>query len=281
MLRKIIRILFFTLLMVLVTTCRNHSSDHPAIITKLEHPSDKSAIENLLNSLQCFKNNDCFREAIVGYMILDYTKGLCRLISEMNATMGLVPASIQKLFTTSAALEIFGDKVNNEVTLTNQMSINWRANRLMQKIGQEKYGQYNFQTGIKAVKEYWKNKGIDTAGMVMLDGSGRSHDNIVTPKQIADVLYRMTTSHTFPVFYNSLPLAGFTGTMHKWLTGTVAEGRLRAKTGSLGGVRSYAGYVSTISSKKLIFVIIVNNYSCRTKTFKKVIEDVMVRMTEL
>jgi D-alanyl-D-alanine carboxypeptidase/D-alanyl-D-alanine-endopeptidase (penicillin-binding protein 4) len=151
----------------------------------------------------------------------------------------------------------------------------------MQKIGQEKYGQYNFQTGIKAVKEYWKNKGIDTAGMVMLDGSGRSHDNIVTPKQIADVLYRMTTSHTFPVFYNSLPLAGFTGTMHKWLTGTVAEGRLRAKTGSLGGVRSYAGYVSTISSKKLIFVIIVNNYSCRTKTFKKVIEDVMVRMTEL
>lgn len=281
MLRKFVRISFFTVLMVLVTTCQNHTSDRPVIITKQEAPSDKTALENLLSTLQCFKNNDCFREAVVGYMILDYTKGLCKLVSEMNPTMGLVPASIQKLFTTSAALEIFGNKVNNEVTMTNQMSINWRANRLMQKIGQEKYGQYNFQTGIKAVKEYWKNKGIDTTGMVLLDGSGRSHDNVVTPKQIADVLYRMTTSQTFPVFYNSLPLAGFTGTMHKWLTGTVAEGRLRAKTGSLGGVRSYAGYVSTINSKKLIFVIIVNNYSCRIKTFKKVIEDVMVSMTEL
>jgi D-alanyl-D-alanine carboxypeptidase/D-alanyl-D-alanine-endopeptidase (penicillin-binding protein 4) len=69
--------------------------------------------------------------------------------------------------------------------------------------------------------------------------------------------------------------------MRKWLRGTVGEGRLRAKTGSLAGVRSYTGYVRTTHNKNLIFAIIVNDYNCPTKTLKQRIEKTMIRMVEL
>ena len=167
------------------------------------------------------------------------------------------------------------------MTVTNLNSINWRANRLLQKIGEKKYGKYDFLHGCTAVMEYWKEKGVDTQGLYICDGSGRSHTNAITPKQLADVLFKMTLSPVFPVFYNSLPLAGISGTMHKWLIGTDGEGRIRAKTGSLEGVRSFAGYVQTLSGKKLIFSLIINNYRCRIKILKQRVETLMVGMVKL
>jgi D-alanyl-D-alanine carboxypeptidase/D-alanyl-D-alanine-endopeptidase (penicillin-binding protein 4) len=231
--------------------------------------------------LNLFLNDPCFKSATVGYTIYDFTKGLPKLIFEHNAALGMVPASIQKILTTAAALEIFGEPVFHEVTITNLNSINWRANRMLQKIGQEKYGKSDFLHGSQAVMEYWKDKGLDITGLYMCDGSGRSHDNIASPRLLAEVLFKMTTSPVFPVFYNSLPLAGISGTMHKWLVGSNGAGRIRAKTGSLGGVRSYAGYVKTLSGKKLIFTLIINNYDCRTKILKQHVEDLMLGMVKL
>lgn len=243
--------------------------------------SEKARIDSLSVELKKFLNDPCFTGAIIGYTIFDFTKGLPTLLFEHNSTLGMVPASTQKIFTTAAALEIFGEPVYHEVTITNLNSINWRANRLMQKIGQSKYGKYDFLHGAQAVTEYWKAKGLDVKGLNLLDGSGRSHDNIASPNQLAAVLFKMTTSPVYPVFYNSLPLAGISGTMHKWLIGSNGAGRIRAKTGSLGGVRSYAGYVKTLSGKKLIFTLIINNYNCRTKILKERVEDFMLGMVNL
>lgn len=284
MFRRVLLLLAIIFTFFLPNSCRNYDpKKDPVIKTDLSAliASEKAAMDSLRSYLKIFQTDACFRNATVGYVVEDYSRGKLLLISELNSTKGLIPASLQKLLTTGAALDILGDKVSHEVTITNQMSINWRANRLLQKIGQVKYGKYNFPTGSRAVLEYWKGKGLDTSGMILVDGSGRSRDNTITARQLADVLFKMTVSHTFSTFYNSLPLAGLTGTMHKWLAGTVGEGRLRAKTGSLAGVRSYAGYVNTLSKKKLIFVIIVNDYSCTTRALKKKIESVMLKMVEL
>jgi D-alanyl-D-alanine carboxypeptidase len=280
-----IPLLFFILLFtVSVVSCRHEKVKIQALIkndSTAIRLSEKARYDSMSFELKQFINDPCFKGAIVGYTIYDFTKGLPKLIFEHNAALGMVPASIQKILTTAAALEIFGEPIYHEVTITNLNSINWRANRLLQKIGQEKYGKYDFIHGTQAVMEYWKDKGLDITGLNMLDGSGRSHDNTATPRLLADVLFKMTTSPVFPVFYNSLPLAGISGTMHKWLIGSFGAGRIRAKTGSLGGVRSYAGYVKTLSGKKLIFTLIINNYDCRTKILKERVEDLMLGMVRM
>lgn len=276
--------LFILLFSVSLISCR-HGSEKKQSLIKTDsialRISEKARHDSLSVELNHFLNDPCFTGAIVGYTIYDFTRGLPDLIFDHNASLGMVPASTQKILTTAAALEIFGEPVYHEVTITNLNSINWRANRLMQKIGQQKYGKYDFLHGSQAVMEYWKDKGVDMTGLYLCDGSGRSHDNIASPRQLAEVLFKMTTSPVFPVFYNSLPLAGISGTMHKWLVGSYGAGRIRAKTGSLGGVRSYAGYVRTLSGKKLIFSLIINNYNCRTKILKQRVEDLMLGMVKL
>ena len=274
---------FILLISVSLLSCR-HAVVKKQIVTidsTALKRSEKARIDSLSLELKKFLNDPCFSGATIGYTIYDFTKGSPTPLFEHNSALGMVPASTQKILTTAAALEIFGDAVYHEVTITNLNSINWRANRLMQKIGEWKYGKYDFLHGAQAVMEYWKAKGLDVTGLNMLDGSGRSHDNIASPKLLATVLFKMTTSPVFPVFYNSLPLAGISGTMHKWLIGSNGAGRIRAKTGSLGGVRSYAGYVKTLSGKKLIFTLIINNYNCRTKLLKERVEEFMLGMVNL
>jgi len=274
-------ILFFAYLFF---SCRHGENKKQALIktdSTALRLSEKARHDSLSAELNQFLNDPCFNGATVGYTIYDFTRGLPKLIFEHNASLGMVPASTQKILITAAALEIFGEPIFHEVAITNLNSINWRANRLMQKIGQEKYGKYDFLHGAQAVMEYWKDKGLDVTGLYLYDGSGRSHTNIASPRLLAEVLFKMTTSPVFPVFYNSLPLAGISGTMHKWLVGSYGAGRIRAKTGSLGGVRSYAGYVKTLSGKKLIFSLIINNYSCRTKILKQRVEDFMLGMVNL
>lgn len=275
--------LIFSLILGSLSCRRSHpvASGNPKQDTIIIPVSEKRALEALRSDLEELRTHSCLKDADLGYVILDFTKGAPLQLFEFNSKRGLIPASTQKILTTAAALEIFGTPVYHEVTITNLNSVNWRANRMLQKIGEYKYHVRDFTCGSRAVVEFWQKKGIDMSGLYICDGSGRSRDNILTPKQLTDVLFNITTSAVFPVFYNSLPLAGISGTMHKWLRGTIGEGRLRAKTGSLAGVRSYTGYVRTINGKKLIFAIIVNNYTCSTKNLKQRVEKTMLRMVEL
>jgi D-alanyl-D-alanine carboxypeptidase/D-alanyl-D-alanine-endopeptidase (penicillin-binding protein 4) len=164
------------------------------------------------------------------------------------------------------------------VTLTNLHSNNLFAEHLSKQIGLARYHSGHSESGCKAVLEFWKSKGIDTEGMFLYDGCGVSRYDGITSRQLAEMLYYMTTSPSFSTFYNSLPLAGVSGTLAKYMKGTKAEGNLRAKTGSISRVKSYAGYVRTVSGKRFIFSILVNNFTCSGPEMVKKLEKIMVDM---
>ena len=63
------------------------------------------------------------------------------------------------------------------------------------------------------------------------------------------------------------------GTLRFRMKETAAEGNVRAKTGTLNGVTSLAGYVETQDDEDLIFSVIINNHldkkqhtNCLTKS---------------
>jgi D-alanyl-D-alanine carboxypeptidase len=234
----------------------------------------------LLIELDNLIKDQNLEDAIIGYRVMDCTQGEPFVIAEHNPNHFFIPASTQKLLTTGAALEIFGTQISRQIFMTNQNSLNWLANKLLKKVGEEKYQKRDFECGCRAVTEFWENKGLDVTGLKLYDGSGLSKENSLTPKFLTDVLFYMMTSPYSYIFYNSLPLSGISGTLRHYTTGTSAEGMIRAKTGTVNGVKSFAGYVNTLSGKKLIFAIIVNNFTCRTKVLKKKLEGVMVKMAE-
>jgi D-alanyl-D-alanine carboxypeptidase/D-alanyl-D-alanine-endopeptidase (penicillin-binding protein 4) len=175
----------------------------------------------------------------------------------------------------------FSPPVSTLVNLTNQHSINLYAEHLMKLLALQKLHNGSPEAGCKAVLDFWKEKNIDTRGLFIYDGCGISRYNGVTAKQLASVLLYMTRSDNFVTFYNSLPLAGETGTLANMFQGTRAQGNLRAKSGTMSRVKSYCGYLRTVSGKRIIFAFIVNNFTCTQEEIKEKLEKAMVSLTGL
>jgi D-alanyl-D-alanine carboxypeptidase len=277
-------LLFIFVIALVVPSCRfGESRTHDEapdsrLSLKALHAPMRDTVEQAFRTLM---DDPSLKGATLGYMVLDCTDGTPDVVAQHEPGVAMIPASTLKLFVTAAALEIIGQPVFSEVEMINQFSINWRASKLLRRVGGEIYGKMTNSNGFRAIMEFWSEKGLDLHGFHFDDGNGLSRNNQVSPKQLTDLLYIMRFSNYFDIFYSSLPIAGYSGTMKKMLAGTPGEGRVRAKTGTIAGVKSLAGYVSTISGRNLIFAIIINNYTCQKKVMRKKLEQVMLRMTEV
>lgn len=163
----------------------------------------------------------------------------------------------------------------------NIQSNNLFAEALLKTIAwkQTKFG--DSQAGIDIVTKFWKQKGVDLKGFYMADGCGLSRFNAISTKQLSEILRTITQdSLLFKKFYESLPVAGKSGSLGKLCKGTFAENNLRAKSGYMTRVRSYAGYVTSKKGNLLSFAIIVNNYDCSPLQMKNKLEELMVAIAE-
>ena len=89
------------------------------------------------------------------------------------------------------------------------------------------------------------------------DGSGLSLYNYVTPEMEVRLLrYAWRTPEILGHLLPSLPIAGIDGTLKSRMQGTVAAGNVKAKTGTVTGVSSLAGYLTTENGHELCFSII-------------------------
>lgn len=99
--------------------------------------------------------------------------------------------------------------------------------------------------------------GIDASALCVADGSGLSLYNYLTPQFLTSLL---TMAHAraqvFEALVPALPIAGVDGTLKKRMLHTPAQGRVWAKTGSVSGVSSLAGYARTADGRLLAFAIL-------------------------
>ncbi|MFA4927139.1 MAG: D-alanyl-D-alanine carboxypeptidase, partial [Patulibacter sp.] len=94
------------------------------------------------------------------------------------------------------------------------------------------------------------------------DGSGLTRRNRVSPALVTRLLVHLHNDPSLsPVIQAALPRAGASGTLAKRMRGTAAQGRCRAKTGTINGVSALAGYCTTVSGRELAFAILQNGSS--------------------
>jgi D-alanyl-D-alanine carboxypeptidase/D-alanyl-D-alanine-endopeptidase (penicillin-binding protein 4) len=110
-----------------------------------------------------------------------------------------------------------------------------------------------------AVQAALAMNGIDTAGIVIENGSGLSRLARVSAKSLAQLLRAAYRSATMPEFIASLPVVAVDGTMRKRLKSDAVAGQAHIKTGSLSGVRAIAGYVLDRTGERQVVVMIVND----------------------
>ena len=89
------------------------------------------------------------------------------------------------------------------------------------------------------------------------DGSGLSLYNYLSAEiEVAFLRYAYGKEHIYKELIEALPIAGVDGTLKDRMRGTCAEGNVRAKTGTLSGVFSLAGYCKAGNGHHLAFAII-------------------------
>ena len=110
--------------------------------------------------------------------------------------------------------------------------------------------------GRQMILKTLKNAGV-TGQYKIADGSGLSLYNYVTPELLAKLLiYAYRKSGIIRYLYVSLPIAGEDGTLKKRMKDSPAHLNVRAKTGTVTGVSSLAGYALASNNHMLVFSII-------------------------
>ncbi|GAA1446659.1 D-alanyl-D-alanine carboxypeptidase/D-alanyl-D-alanine-endopeptidase [Nocardiopsis tropica] len=146
-----------------------------------------------------------------------------------------------------------------------KFSNNGHAEMLVKSIGQETAGAGTWDAGLAGVEDALSGLGVDTAGLVLNDGSGLSRGNLVTADTVVGLLgqagsapWEETWSASLPVAGESDPFVG--GTLANRMRGTAAEGVVEAKTGTMSGVSALSGYVHGPEGE-LAFSIVNNGHS--------------------
>ena len=167
------------------------------------------------------------------------------------------------------------------VFYTNKHSDNGLAEAIMRMVGFQKYGDQSASSGKEAVIDHLTNIGFDLKGLNYIDGSGLSHSNTVTPiAQVKFLASRMNENY-FKDYFESLPVAGQSGTLRHMFLNSEANGQIFAKTGTLNKVKALAGYIKTKSGKTLTFSLLVNDYAGSVAQVKEKMEQLLTPTLDL
>jgi len=146
------------------------------------------------------------------------------------------------------------------VTEINRRSDNLSAELVFRSVGRAVGGAGTFASGAEAVQRFLAGEvGVAPASVRITDGSGLSVENEATPRALVQLLAyeRRTPADDRDAFWQSLPAPG-AGLGHR-MEGTAADGRLRAKTGTMRDVSALTGYVSAEGGEELAFSLVINH----------------------
>jgi len=167
---------------------------------------------------------------------------------------------------------------------TNQNSNNLYAEALLRAIASsqpKKPDQTTVNSALEVLKTTLTQLGVNPTGYALVDGSGLSRHNLISPEALVQVLHAMAKTPAASVYRASLPVAGKSGTLKSRFQNTPAEGIVQAKTGTMTGIVSLSGYVNNPKYEPLVFSIIVNQTEQKAKALREGVDEIVVLLTQL
>jgi D-alanyl-D-alanine carboxypeptidase/D-alanyl-D-alanine-endopeptidase (penicillin-binding protein 4) len=160
------------------------------------------------------------------------------------------------------------------VEIINKRSQNLHAEMLLRTLGAEFRDVGTDESGLEVVKDFIISAGIDTRGISLRDGCGLSRDNLVTPRFQTSLLLTLSSRPYFDLFLNTLAVSGTDGTLSRRLAAPPVRGVIHAKTGTLNGVSTLSGYMTTRSGRTLAFSIFANNAAASIHRVQRTIDEI-------
>jgi D-alanyl-D-alanine carboxypeptidase/D-alanyl-D-alanine-endopeptidase (penicillin-binding protein 4) len=157
----------------------------------------------------------------------------------------------------------------------------WSDNILSDRLSRFAAKAAGFKGNIEGIAEVYEkvlaDLEIESSKLVVKDGSGLSHDNRVSAKLLGDLLVKIYKDPRFAGVIESLPDGGVNGTLNERFIKTApnAVGLVHAKTGTLNGTVTLAGYIES-GDHEYVFVVLADRLS-RTYSAAKIARDTLDR----
>jgi D-alanyl-D-alanine carboxypeptidase/D-alanyl-D-alanine-endopeptidase (penicillin-binding protein 4) len=166
----------------------------------------------------------------------------------------------------------------------NAQSRNGLADQLFLSLGHALTGEGSRAGGARAVESALERLGLPRTSLHQVDGSGLSREDRVSARALCALLERVLGAEpeTARLYRDSLAVMGRKGTLEGRLRGTVAEGRVFAKTGWIAGVSTLSGYAAPEEGEALVFSILIEYPSelagLNTSCFKPLQDELVLRL---
>ncbi len=176
----------------------------------------------------------------------------------IDVTGGYVVKDVKPDPTWSLVAQTESDLVAT-IGVINKRSQGFYAEQTFKTLAAEKLGQGTWDRAIALEKDFLASLKLDPSRFSLHDGSGLSPQNRVAAADVVRFLRAMNSSPQGAVWKATLAIPGDPdGTLRHRLLDPFLQGRIHAKTGSIQGVSTLAGYATAASGKTYAFAILLN-----------------------
>lgn len=199
---------------------------------------------------------------------------------QINVT-GAAAEAYSRVEDTHVLLDYYSNPYYVIAQYTNLTSNNMYAECIFKYLGYNSYGKGSYANGAKAVADFFKDNKLDIGGVNIVDGSGLSHNNRVTANMLCSFLSTVSHMPIYNEFSQSLGVVGESGTVKNLLPQLPSNVVVKMKTGTMDGVKSFAGYVTTAKGELLSFAVISNNFDGYGRDMSRRLESILYKIAAL
>ncbi|HEY0623314.1 D-alanyl-D-alanine carboxypeptidase/D-alanyl-D-alanine endopeptidase [Sphingomonas sp.] len=148
--------------------------------------------------------------------------------------------------------------LSEDMRVINKVSQNLHTELLLRRVGLVN-GTGSVADGLVQVEAMFAAAGVPRTSWDFSDGSGMSTYNRIAPRGMVKLLSWISAQPWSAEWRETLPIGGVDGTLARRFKGTVLEGRIFAKTGTINATNALAGYMTAKSGKTLTFASYAND----------------------
>lgn len=159
-------------------------------------------------------------------------------------------------------------------------SENLHADIALRRLGLLQDGTGSRAYGVAALEDFLQEAGLPEHGYDFHGGSGMSVYNRISPRAMVQLLAFAAQQDWFEAWRADQPIGGIDGSLDWRFQGTILEGKIFAKTGTLNGANALSGIMTAASGRELLFSIIANDRPSATRSAIPEMDAVLVRIAE-
>jgi serine-type D-Ala-D-Ala carboxypeptidase/endopeptidase (penicillin-binding protein 4) len=205
-------------------------------------------------------------------------------LSAQQAPVSLHPITIETVQSAGAGPNLLASHVSpplgDDLVVTNKVSQNLHAEITLRTLGKFESSDGSLLEGTRVVRQFLISAGVAPTDFVLFDGCGLSVQDLVTPRTFTTLLTYAARQSWGAAYRASLPVGGVDGSLSSRFKQPLLNGKVFAKTGTLGEARALSGYVVAASGQTVAFSIMCTDHSPSLPADRAAMDNIVAAIAE-